>query len=80
MTTTTLNWAPADLLGRGAVDVRRCSERDNRIRIGVSPAPRVTSFPGAGAPAVAVLAGTAPYAHNSNGTTLGIPPSGRPLS
>jgi hypothetical protein len=75
MSTKTLTWAPADLLGLGGSDVRRCTERDSRPRIGVSPAPRVVPFQGTGVPAVG-----APFAHNSIGTTLGLHPSGRPLS
>jgi hypothetical protein len=75
MSTKTLTWAPADLFGLGGSDVRRCTERDSRLRIGVSPAPRVAPFQGSGVPAVG-----APFAHNSIGTTLGIHPSGRPLS
>jgi hypothetical protein len=80
MITTTPTLAPADLLGLGGTDVRRCTERDSRLRIGVSPAPRVAPFQGTGVPAVTVLEGVAPFAHNSIGTTLGIHPSGRPLS
>ena len=71
--------APADLLGLGGLDVRLCGER-------------VVPFPGTGVPAgaTAVRQGqvvdtarnTVPlaFAHNSIGTTLGIHPSGRPLS
>ena len=71
--------APADLLGLGGLDVRLCGER-------------VVPFPGTGVPAGATavrqrpVAGQAGYtapmalAHNSIGTTLGIHPSGRPLS
>jgi len=73
MSTKTLTWAPADLVGRGGSDVRRCAERDSRLRVGVNP--RVVPFLGTGVPAVG-----APFAHNSIGTTLGIHPSGRPLS
>jgi hypothetical protein len=75
MATNTLIWAPADLVGLGGFGMRRCTERDGRLRIGVSPAPRVAPFQGTRAPALGV-----PFAHNSIGTTLGIPPSGRPLS
>jgi hypothetical protein len=75
MTTTTWTNAPADLLGLGGSELHRCTERDSRLRIGVSPAPRVAPFQGTGVPAVG-----APFAHNSIGTTLGIHPSGRPLS
>ena len=75
MTNMTWTKAPADLLGLGGSDLRRCTERDSRLRIGVSPAPRVAPVQGTGVPAV----GT-PFAHNSIGTTLGIQPSGRPLS
>jgi hypothetical protein len=79
MITDTWTKAPADLLGLGGFDVRLCTER---------PVP----FSGTGLPAgatavrlrqVAGQAGyTAPmaFAHNSIGTTLGIHPSGRPLS
>jgi len=80
MTTTTWTYAPADLFGLGGSDVRRCSELDARIRIGVSPAPRVAPFQGTGAPAGAVLTGDKSFAHNSIGTTLGIHPSRRPQS
>jgi hypothetical protein len=80
MTNMTWTNAPADLLGLGGCDLRRCTERDSRLRIGVSPAPRVAPFQGTGVPAVTVLAGVAPFAHNSIGTTLGLHPSGRPLS
>ena len=77
--TTTWTKAPADLLGLGGFDVRPCTER-------------VLPFSGTGVPAgvtavrprpVVGQAGyTAPtaFAHNSIGTTLGIHPSGRPLS
>ena len=67
--------APADLLGLGGFDVRRCTELDSRIRIGVSPAPRVAPFQGTGAPVE-----DAPFAHNPIGTTLGSHPSRRPQS
>jgi hypothetical protein len=85
MNTKTWTVTPADLLGLGRADVRRCTELDYRTRIGVSPAPRVAPFQGTGAPAGAVLAGTVPagnaaFAHNSMSTILGIHPSGRPLS
>jgi hypothetical protein len=75
MTDMTWTNAPADLLGLRGSDLLRCTERDSRRRIGVSPASRVAPFQGTGVPAV----GT-PFAHNSIGTTLGIHPSGRPLS
>ena len=75
MNTMTWTVTPADLLGLGRADVRRCTELDYRTRIGVTPAPRVAQFQGTGAPA-----GVTPFAHNSIGTTLGIHPSGRPLS
>jgi len=80
MATTTLTWAPADLLGLGGFDMRPCTERDSRLRVDVSPAPRVVPSHGTGVPAVTDVAGAAPFAHNSIGTTLGIHPSGRPLS
>ena len=32
---TTWTYAPADLFGLGGSDVRRCTELDSRIRIGV---------------------------------------------
>ena len=79
MNTTIRTVAPADLLGLGGFDVRLWAER-------------VLPSMGTGAPAgatvvrqrqVAGRAGyTAPlaFAHNSIGTTLGIHPSGRPLS
>jgi hypothetical protein len=75
MTSMTWTNAPADLLGLGGFNLRRCTERDSRLRIGVSPAPRVAPVQVTGVPAV----GT-PFAHNSIGTTLGLHPSGRPLS
>jgi hypothetical protein len=75
MTDMTWTNAPADLLGLRGSDLRRCTERDSRLRIGVSTAPRVAPFQEIGVPAVG-----APFAHNSIGTTLGIHPSGRPLS
>jgi hypothetical protein len=76
-TTWTKTWteAPADLLGLGGYDARRCTELDGRTRIGVSPAPRVAQFQGTGVPAAGM-----PFAHNSIGTTLGIHPSRRPQS
>ena len=77
MTTITVNRASADLLALGVLDLRRCSERDRRNGVG---APRVAPFQGSGAPATGLPAGPVPCAHNSIGTTLGIPPSGRPLS
>jgi len=85
MTDMTWTDAPADLFGLGGSDLRRCTDRDSRLRIGVSPAPRVAPFQGSGAPAVTVGAGTVPagnaaYAHNSIGTTLGIHPPRRPQS
>jgi hypothetical protein len=70
MNTMTWTKAPADLIGLGGSDVRRCTGLDSRTRIGVSPAPRVAPFQGTGAP----------FAHNSIGTTLGIHPSRRPQS
>ena len=75
MSSMTPTWAPADLLGLGGYDVRRCTELDGRIRLGVSPAPRVAQFQGTGLP----TAGK-PFAHNSIVTTLGIHPSRRPQS
>jgi hypothetical protein len=98
MNTMTSTLAPADLLGLGGSDVRRCTDRDSRIAIGVSPAPRVAPFQGTGVPAGVSAArrrpvvlwtrsqvggqavNKAPIAHNFIGTTLGIHPSGRPLS
>jgi hypothetical protein len=105
MNTMTWTDAPADLLGLGGSDVRRCTDRDSRLLIGVRPAPRVAPFEGTGVPAggiagrlrpVVLQASTpagsqggnqggvkapvAPYAHNSISTTLGIHPSGRPMS
>ena len=102
MSTMTPTFAPADLLGLGGSDLRRCTDLDSRIVIGVSPAPRVAPYQGSGVPAggsaarlrpvvlwtrtqVGGQAGgqavnKAPIAHNFIGTTLGIHPSGRPLS
>ena len=102
MSTKTATFAPTDLLGRGGSALRWCPERDSRLAIGVSPAPRVAPFQGTGVPAggmavrlrpvvlqartqvgvgqVGNTAPVAPFAHNSIGTTLGIHPSGRPLS
>jgi hypothetical protein len=51
MNTMTWTTASADLLGLGGSDVRRCADRDSRIVIGVSPAPRVAPFQGSGVPA-----------------------------
>jgi hypothetical protein len=80
MTSMTWTSAPADLLGLGGSELHQCTERDSRLRIGISPAPRVAPLQGSGVPAVTVVGGPAPFAHNSIGTTLGIHPSGRPLS
>jgi hypothetical protein len=105
MNTMTWTSAPADLLGLGGLDVPRCTDRDSRLGIGGSSAPRVAPFGGTGVPAGGITvrlrpvvlqpstqasgqvghqggfkAPVAPYAHNSIGTTLGIHPSGRPLS
>jgi hypothetical protein len=76
-TMTTWTDAPADLYGLGGSGLRRCAELDDRVRIGVSPAPRVAPFQGTGAPAGTVRAGIEPVAHNSIDTTLGIHPSRR---
>jgi hypothetical protein len=94
MSTTIPTFAPADLLGLGGTDVRRCTDRDSRLVIGVSAAPRVAPFQGSGVPAGDMAARLRPvvlqnrtqvgnpalFAHNSIGTTLGTHPSGRPLS
>ena len=70
-----------------------CAGLDSRTVIGVSPAPRVAPFQGTGVPAGGIAARlrpefqptvaqaqVAPIAHNSIATTLGFPPSRRPLS
>jgi hypothetical protein len=95
MITTTWTKAPADLLGLGSFDVRRCAG------IAVSPAhrPQVVPVMGTGVPVGATAARLRPafqkartevrnqnwaLAHNSigtdDGTTLGICSSRRPLS
>jgi hypothetical protein len=51
MITTTWTKAPADLLGLGSSDVRRCTAYDARTGIAVSPAPRVAPVQGTGVPA-----------------------------
>ena len=51
MITTTWTKAPADLLGLGSSDVRRCTGYDARTGIAVSPAPRVAPVQGTGVPA-----------------------------
>jgi 1,4-dihydroxy-2-naphthoyl-CoA synthase len=51
MITTTWMKAPADLLGLGSSDVRRCTDYDVRTGIAVSPAPRVAPVQGTGVPA-----------------------------
>jgi hypothetical protein len=76
-TMTTWTDAPAGLFGLGGSGLRRCADLADRVRIGVSPAPRVAPFQGTGAPAGAVWAGIEPVAHNYIGTTLGIHPSRR---
>ena len=81
MITTTWTKAPADLLGLGSSDVRRCTGYDARTGIAVSPAPRVAPFQGTGVPAGGIAVRLRPLAHNSiDGTTLGIHSSRRPLS
>ena len=104
MSTNIPTLAPADLLGLGGADARRCTGLDSRLAIGVSPAPCVAPFRGTAVPAgiaarlrpafqarpevqvsawnlvaANTVAETA-VVHNSIGTTLGIHPSGRPLS
>ena len=51
MITTTWMKAPADLLGLGSSDVRRCTGYDARTGIAVTPAPRVAPVQGTGVPA-----------------------------
>jgi hypothetical protein len=81
MITTTWTKAPADLLGLGSSDVRRCTGFDARTGITVSSAPRVAPVRGTGVPtggtAVRLRPGClqaraqaqfAPLAHNSIGT------------
>ena len=88
MITTTPTVSPADLLGLGGSAMRECTGLDRRTVIGVSPAPRVAPVQGTGVPAavrlrpIAQAAGTEyqDQTHNFIGTTLGIHPSGRPLS
>ena len=88
MSTTTWMNAPAALLGLGGSAASPCAGLDQRTVIGVTPAPRVAPFQGSGAPAgiavrlrpVVLQAPVAPYVHKFIGTTLGIHPSGRPLS
>ena len=96
MITTTWTKAPADLLGLGSSDVRRCTGYDARTGIAVSPAPRVAPVQGTGVPAGGIAVRLRPdfgqartqaqflngaLAHNSiDGTTLGIHSSRRPLS
>ena len=89
MITTTWTKSPADLLGLGGSALRECTGLDARTVIGVSPAPRVAPFQGTGVPAAGVAVRLRPIAqaahteyqnHNFIGTTLGIHPSGRPLS
>jgi hypothetical protein len=91
MITTTWTKSPADLLGLGGSAMRECTGLDRRTVIGVSPAPRVAPVQGTGVPAAGVAVRLRPIAqaarteyqnqpHNFIGTTLGIHPSGRPLS
>jgi len=54
MITTTWTKAPADLLGLGSSDVRRCTGYDARTGIAVSPAPRVAPVQGTGVPAAGI--------------------------
>jgi hypothetical protein len=84
MITTTWTKSPADLLGLGGSALRYCTGLDSRTVIGVSPAPRVALIQGTGVPAAGVTvrlrAQLQNETHNFIGTTLGIHPSGRPLS
>lgn len=91
MITTTWTKSPADLLGLGGSAVLECAGLDRRTVIGVSPAPGVAPFQGTGVPASGIAVRLRPTAqaarteyqnqtHNFIGTTLGIRPSGRPLS
>jgi hypothetical protein len=84
MITTTWTKSPADLLGMGGSALRECTGLDSRTVIGVSPAPRVAPIQGTGVPAagaaVRLRAQLQNETHNFIGTTLGIHPSGRPLS
>jgi hypothetical protein len=94
MKTMTPISAPADILGLGGSAVRGCAGLDSRIAIGDSPAPHVAPVQWSGVStggtavrqrlvfqAVRLEAGQTSFAHNSiDGTTLGIHPSGRPLS
>jgi hypothetical protein len=95
MITTTWTKAPADLYGPGSSAARGCAQLDQRAPIGVSPAPALgTALPAAGTaarlrPAVVGQADAlatfgartgAPIHNYIDGTTLGIHPSGRPLS
>ena len=85
MSTTTWITAPTDLLGLGGSDVRQRTALDSRVVLGVSPAPRVAPFQRTAAPAGGTAVRLSPvfqsaFAHNFIGTTLGIHPSGRPLS
>jgi hypothetical protein len=84
MITTTPTLSPADLLGMGGSALRECTGLDSRTVIGVSPAPRVAPIQGTGVPAAGVAvrlrAQLQNETHNFIGTTLGIHPSGRPLS
>jgi hypothetical protein len=88
MSTTTWMKAPADLLGLGGSAASPCAGLDHRTVIGVTPAARVAPFQGTGVPAgiavrlrpVVLQNPVTSYAHNFIGTTLGIHPSGRPLS
>ena len=94
MKTTTWTTSPADLLGLGGSVMRSCTDLDLRAVIGVSPATYGAPFQGTAVPAGGTAArlrpevqvsawntvAANPAAHNSIGTTLGIHPSGRPLS
>jgi hypothetical protein len=91
MITTTWTKSPADLLGLGGSAMRECTGLDRRTVIGVSPAPRVAPVQGTGVPAAGAAVRLRPIAHaarteyqdqthNFICTTLGIHPSGRPLS
>ena len=91
MITTTWTKSPADLLGLGGSAMGECAGLDRRTVIGVSPAPRIAPVQGTGVPAAGVAVRLRSIAqaarteyrnqtHNFIGTTLGIHPSGRPLS
>jgi len=85
MKNTTWTPSPAALVGLGGSAMRACTDLDLRAVIGVSPAPWGAQLRETGAPTGGIAVRLRPvvqaaFTHNSIGTTLGIHPSGRPLS